>query len=247
MKTLFFGNSHVGAYKRGFNLLSEMRKETILFNELYEYYHQIEPNFISIPGPNWMKVTINDSPVIGIPDKTYVHINGIQTSKVNNSYEFTSFNTLDYDYIIFCRGANIVTLCRLFNSEMYPSLLTSSILDYILTHRINPEFKRIMSSNSQSRFIYDGSPVRFLESRIDWDNSNFWQEQIHSRNISYLRQHIHNRMGFDVLIPPPHCIDSSGRFTFDKYGKDPKRDIGHANANYAIEMLIQLKEIIGSI
>ena len=70
MKTLFFGNSHVGAYKRGFKLLSEKRKETILFNKLYEFYHQIEPNFISIPGPNWMKVTINDSPVIGIPDKT---------------------------------------------------------------------------------------------------------------------------------------------------------------------------------
>ena len=52
-------------------------------------------------------------------------------------------------------------------------------------------------------------------------------------------------MGSDVLIPPSHCIDSSGRFTFDRYGKDPKEDIGHANANYAIVMLIQLKRIIG--
>ena len=244
MKTLFFGNSHVGAYKRGFKLLSEKRKETALFRELYEFYTQINPSFISIPGPNWKKVTINDSSIIGIPDRTYVHINGIPTSKINNSYNFTSFNTLDYDYIIFCRGANIVTLCRLFNSERFPSLLTSSILNYILANRLNREFKKIIVPNDSSRFIYDGSPVQFLESRVDWKSNDPRDEKIHSRNLSFLREHIHNRLGFDVLIPPSHCIDSSGRFTFDIYGKDPKEDIGHANENYAITMLVELKILL---
>ena len=244
MKTLFFGNSHVGAYKRGFKLLSEKRKESILLNELYEFYFEIEPSFVSIPGPNWKNVTIDNSPIIGIPDKTYLHINGVKTNKVNNTYDFTSFNTLDFDNIIFCRGANIVTLCRLFNSGSYPTLLTSSMLSYILANCLDPQFKIILSSNTVSKFIYAGSPVQFLESRIDWSTCNYKHEKVHSRNLEFLRKHIHNRMGFDVLIPPPHCIDSSGRFTLDSYGKNPKEDVGHANENYAIEMLVELRLLL---
>lgn len=247
MKILFFGNSHVGAFKKGFDLLSENCQASAREKEIYNFYAQNEVRFISILGLNWRKVSIGDSSTIGIPGKTYIHVNGVRTDTVINSYEFNSFNTLDYDVIAFCRGDNIVDYCNSYIGEVNPPLLTSSLVRILLKYllRRDKEFKKIISSNAKSQFIYVGSPVRFLESIGEWENNNGnAMLQTRSRNLSFLRENICGKSSYDLLVPPPHCIDSAGRFSFDRYGRSPVQDKFHANGYYGIEMLGELKSVI---
>ena len=246
MKILFFGNSHVGAFKKGFDMLSKNPKKNDLEKQFYDFYAQNEVYFISTPGPNWDEVTFKkDSTIIGIPEKTYKHTNGVRTDKVNNSYAFNSFNTLDYNAIVFCKGSNIVNFFNSFSGTVNPPLLTSSLLEILLKNFLskNQEFKTILSSNNKSRFIYAGRPVPFSETRREWRNSTGILET-RSRNLSFLRDNIYGKSSYDFLIPPSHCIDSAGRFTFDRYGRNPGQDENHANDNYGIEMLGELKKIL---
>ena len=248
MKILFFGRSHVGAFKKGLGMLSENSSKNDLEKHVYDFYAQNEVHFISIPGPNWVKVIIkNDSTIISIPEKTYKHANGVPTGQVNNSYEFNSFNTLDYDAIIYCKGVNIVKHLNSFNGIVGPPLLTSSLLEVLLKNflGISQEFKKILSSNNKSRFVYAGQPVPFLESRREWINSNgHGILETCSRNVSFLRDNICGKSSYDLLVPPSHCIDLAGRFTFDRYARDPGQDEVHANGNYGIEMLSELMKVL---
>ena len=247
MKILFFGNSHVGAFKQGLNILSEKQQMSDLEKQIYDFYTQNEVSFISIPGPNWKEVTIKDSTIIGIPQKTYKHVNGVRTDEINNSYGFNSFNTLDYDVIVFCKGQNIVDYLNRFNGMTNPPLLTSSLLEILLDEFLeqNKEFEKMLTPNKKTRFVYTGKPVRFIESnqKSKSSNENAMLDTC-SRNLSFLRINICNKSSYDLLMPPPHCIDSAGRFTFNRYARDSVNDSVHANGDYGIEILGELKSVL---
>lgn len=248
MKILIFGVSHVAAFKQGFDHLAGSQSLSSSQQQILTFFHKNIVDFITIPGPNWNNVVIQESPIVQIPRRTYCHVNGKPTKQINYSYDFDSFSISVYDCIIWCQGKNIISSYReLFGNVEYPPLLTSSLLD-IFFHKVflGSQFYTLVCSDSSPIFLYCGAPNSFLQSSHEPAKDCDELSNIHSRNISFIRKNYPVDMGFSLLMPPAKCVDPAGRFTYDKYARSPGHDAAHANALYGVEMLGQLKNFLTS-
>lgn len=234
---LVVGSSHVGAIKKGFDLI--------------EPSSEIKVEYIALPGKRFSELEISNKCLV------YPREN---SKDVQKWFGIDAPPCLDdFDKILFVSGPCRLSL-SLYSSNRRIPLLSYSVVHEIVHHVPMPLFHSLIRAIGPSRLVYLGGPLisssafenKHLSRLLLLDNADSIESSClvsRIRNICHQSEQDETCPSF--LLPPSHLLEKHQFNTLDAFIRGGLRvnsntyvatsghylsDMGHGNAEYGKEM-----------